>query len=282
MCKNPYASGSALFGCGQCLPCRLNRRRLWTHRILLESMCHGDSVFVTLTYDDKNLPADGSLDYVELKNFIKRLRSSLDSIKIRYYAVGEYGDKSWRPHYHLAIFGIGESFTSLIEKCWGKGFAYVGSLTFDSAQYIAGYVTKKLNGRDSMSLEALDGRQPERALMSRKPGIGALAVGKILQKLNGYLPEGDVPSVLNHGTKGMPFGRYLRGKMREEYGLSAKAPAESIEKFSSQMRELYEKEINKKENRSKTFKQIIVKSADQKRLNQETRFKIFQQMKGLL
>lgn len=280
MCRKPFISGSAAFGCGQCLPCRLNRRRLWTHRLMLESLLHGDNCFVTLTYDDDHLPADGSLDYDELRNFIKRLRENLAPVKIRYYAVGEYGDISWRPHYHLAVFGIGESLTSVIEKSWGKGFCYVGDLTLSSAQYIAGYVTKKLNGRDDRSLDILDGRRPEKAFMSRKPGIGANAMKNVMLALNGYLPDGDVPVSLAHGKKLMPLGRYLRGKMREEFGLDKKAPSEAIEKYSAQMSQLFEEGLSNPKNKNKTFKQIIVESSAQAALNQKTKFEIFKQKKG--
>lgn len=72
LCKNPYMKGVLAFGCGQCNPCRINRRRLWTHRIMLESLKHGDSSFVTLTYE--TLPSDGSLVPKDLQNFMKYLR----------------------------------------------------------------------------------------------------------------------------------------------------------------------------------------------------------------
>lgn len=86
------------------MPCRLNRRRLWTHRLLLEQLKHGDSCFLTLTYDEKHLPEGGSLVPKHAQDFLKRLRSKTN-LKLRYYLVGEYGEDTERPHYHVALFG---------------------------------------------------------------------------------------------------------------------------------------------------------------------------------
>ena len=58
LCSNPYMKDGVSFGCGQCKGCRVNKRRQWTHRILLESMCHESSAFVTLTYDNDHLPKE--------------------------------------------------------------------------------------------------------------------------------------------------------------------------------------------------------------------------------
>lgn len=249
---------------------------------MLEALQHGENLFTTLTYSDKNLPPDGSLQLDHQTNFIKRLRENINPVKIRYYGVGEYGDISWRPHYHLAIFGLPPSAATIIEKTWGLGFCYTGDLTLDSAQYIAGYVTKKMNGRDSYSQAMLQDRRPEKAFMSRKPGIGANSMQTIMNALQGYLPDGDVPSQLRHGSKAMPLGRYLRGKLREEFGLDKKAPSETIQKYSMQMSQLLTDALSDPANRSKTFKQILIDSSKQKALNQQTRFNIFNQNKGML
>jgi len=106
LCNKPYRKGNAEFGCGQCMPCRFNRRRLWTARLLLEATQHENKSFITLTYNDKNAPKDHSLDPSHYKNFIKRLRKAIYPKKIRYYLVGEYGDHTQRPHYHAALFGL--------------------------------------------------------------------------------------------------------------------------------------------------------------------------------
>ena len=138
LCKNPYIQDAVPFGCGQCLPCRVNKRRLWSNRIMLESMCHEDNAFVTLTYNEDNLPEKGNLVPKHLKDWQKRLRYHAN-IDLRFFSVGEYGDQTKRPHYHAAIFGF-KGCASMDFNCpciycktlrasWEKGHVLNGTLT---------------------------------------------------------------------------------------------------------------------------------------------------------
>lgn len=176
--------------CGQCILCRLEHARQWAVRITHEATLHDANSFITLTYNDENLPPHGSLHYEHLQKFWKRLRKKIG--KLRYYAVGEYGDKTLRPHYHACVFG--HAFTAsriflrqsptllwtspLLEEAWGLGNVSVGALTFESAQYTASYVTKKLNNKrkyvrvDEETGELIPLIQP-RAFPSRRPGIAS-------------------------------------------------------------------------------------------------------------
>lgn len=142
--------------CGTCILCREEQARQWAVRIAHEATRWPESSFITLTYSDENLPADNGLNYDDLQRFWKRLRKKIG--KLRYYAVGEYGDKTLRPHYHACIFGhaftekriiIRKTPTFLwtspeLEKAWALGQVSVGALTYETARYCAGYVTKKL------------------------------------------------------------------------------------------------------------------------------------------
>lgn len=234
-CANPYMyEGSIPFGCGQCMSCRKNKLRLWQHRLMLEGMKHQESCMVTLTYADQFLPPNGSLSKTDYQLFLKKLRRQFEPLKIRYYLVGEYGERNLRPHYHIALFGIGKSSHHIIESCWGKGHidtgyeGEVGKINKDSAQYICGYITKKLTSRnDPKVIEKLTalGKIPEFARMSLKPGIGASVVDDIVnflttnQGCEALLRTGDVPMVLNHGKcNSYPLGRYLRRLIREKMG----------------------------------------------------------------
>lgn len=169
-----------------------------------EASLHEDNCFVTLTYDDEHLPPDGSLDRAAFPLFMKKLRKVT---KVRYLHCGEYGDTTLRPHYHACLFGFGfpdkvqtgerggypVSRSPLLERLWPEGHSEIGSLTFESASYVARYVCKKLSklryargDRESFlnAQEALYSRvdpltgelvqvEPEYATMSRNPGIGA-------------------------------------------------------------------------------------------------------------
>ncbi len=185
--------------CGQCVGCRLERSRQWAIRIMHEASLSEENCFVTLTYDDKHLPRGGSLDVGPkgaFTKFMKRLRRRFDGKRVRYFHCGEYGDRNGRPHYHACLFGLdfGDDrylykmskghrlFRSpSLEKCWTLGQSDIGSLTFESAAYVARYVMKKVNGAGaSAHYERIDASSgelfelaPEYATMSRRPGIGS-------------------------------------------------------------------------------------------------------------
>jgi len=222
ICKKPFRKGGQEYPCGQCLPCRINRRRLWTHRLLLEQRSHEWSSFWTLTYDQEHYPINSSLQPKDTTKWLKRLRDTAQR-PLRYYLVGEYGDQTNRAHYHVALFGIHHAETQLVTQTWGQGFCHGGELNPESAAYLAGYVTKKMTSRHD---PRLNGRHPEFARMSRHPGIGALAVPVVASALNSKFgaqsvaQSGDVPTTLVHGRSNLPLGRYLRRKLREELGFN--------------------------------------------------------------
>ena len=91
--------------CGKCLDCKLDYGRQWAIRCLHEKKMHERSCFITLTYDNNNLPNPPTVAKEELQKFFKRLRKKLVKEKIRYFACGEYGSQNFRPHYHAIIFG---------------------------------------------------------------------------------------------------------------------------------------------------------------------------------
>lgn len=170
--------------CGQCAGCRLDKARDWAIRCVHEAQLHDKNSFLTLTYDDDNIPPDYSLRPIDITNFLKRLRKHLSPCKIRFLQVGEYGEINKRPHHHLLIFGydfpdkllIRSSskhplFTSpIVQKLWPFGFNSIGQLTFDSACYCTRYTLKKITGEKAA--EHYNGRHKEYITMSRRPGIG--------------------------------------------------------------------------------------------------------------
>lgn len=191
-CGYPYTidkknGKSYTVACGRCLACRINRTTEWTTRILHESRCHNDSIFITLTYRPDALPVSGSISKRDLQLFFKRLRKNLGK-KIRYFACGEYGEKYGRPHYHSIIFGLSRGDRLLIEKAWDKGIVHIGTVTEQSARYCAKYVQKQLFG-DDREFYKKKGIEREFSLMSRRPGIGSVFADKysVVWRNNGYI-----------------------------------------------------------------------------------------------
>jgi len=170
--------------CGQCVGCRLERSRQWAIRCMHEKMLHDVSSFVTLTYDDEHLPSNGSLVKRDLCLFMKRLRK-VAGAGVRFFACGEYGERTRRPHYHVLLLNVdfpdkkffkrakrGEPlFTSeILHRLWPDGHSLVGAVTFDSCAYVARYIMEKRTG--PASVEFYGGLIPEFTVMSRRPGIG--------------------------------------------------------------------------------------------------------------
>lgn len=216
-CETPHRSARCFryvndyieIPCGQCIGCRLQYSRDWANRCMLELQYHSSSYFVTLTYNDKHLPRRSYVDpetgevltsyslfKKDFQNFMKRLRKALPDQDLRYFMAGEYGGKTYRPHYHAILFGL--SLDDLIvykrselnhiyynsptvQKAWSIydpktqtfdpiGFAVVADVTWETCAYTARYVTKKLKGAES-EFYTLHNLTPEFTLMSRAPGI---------------------------------------------------------------------------------------------------------------
>lgn len=161
----------------------------------------------------------------------------------------------------------------------------LGDLTKDSAQYIAGYVTKKMTDKADPRLK---GRHPEFARMSLRPGIGALAIEDIALVLttdhgcDEILNTGDVPQVLMHGSKRWPLGRYLRKKLREHLGFPETGGQEDkIKVWSMQMHQLLENLKGSEawpknpQFRRDAVKKLLLEFNKQRVLNMESKNKIF-------
>lgn len=162
-------------GCGRCSECLAKRRSTWRARLMLEAAePNQDVYFVTLTYNNENLPFvklqkhSTFDDYLrgqffkpyevkvprpskkDVQNFFKRLRRHFDYrgyiLKIRYFVVSEYGPTTKRPHYHAIIFVSGPGrmafCSSVVRKTWGKGFVMVEKARHNmkTANYVSSYI----------------------------------------------------------------------------------------------------------------------------------------------
>ena len=197
-----------LVPCGHCIACRIARSREWAVRLLHESEFWDDFCFVTLTYDDDHI-VSSSLVPRDLTLFFKKLRRDLGERKIKYFACGEYGDRFGRPHFHAIIFGLGISDKKLIQENWNKGYVKVGTLTYQSCRYVAGYVQKKLYGKGAKYYEE-NGLVPPFSRCSKR--IGEDYVEKYWNKLYsmGRVTVNGVPMALpRYYTKKLDFDKYL-------------------------------------------------------------------------
>lgn len=194
-----YHDKQLQLACGQCIGCRLEHSRQWATRCMHEASGWTENSFITLTYDEENLPWDESLNKTHFQDFMKRLRSKLAPKKIRYFHCGEYGEKLKRPHYHALIFGHDwadkelwndregiQTFTSkALSKIWKWGFCTTGTLNWETAAYCCRYSLKKRTGKDANAhyvCKKYDDfeiqMEPEYVTMSLKPAIGKAWYGK--------------------------------------------------------------------------------------------------------
>lgn len=254
-----------LTSCGQCRQCRLNRRRQKTTRVVLESKKHEHCLFITLTYSNPWLPTlitdksgdilwknpGGVLVKSDIQNFMKRVRRVLPPRSIRFWCVGEYGDKNWRPHFHLIIWGLPYDKRHIIYDAWSDpitGHAYcdpnrldvqVPRDNWDIGSYCSSYVMKKMtNPKDTR----LNGRSPE--FFTSSKGIGLSFVQDyVVAMLNGsaqaYIEmHGDIPRTILIDGKKMPLDRYMRGKIIDALQIKDIATNTAQANFAQEMRDM--------------------------------------------
>lgn len=321
LCKNPYFIGAQPCECRKCVPCRVQKTRMWANRLMLESRSHLNASFVTLTYSDSNVPVVAgknipTLEPDHVKLFLKRLRHRTNQ-KLRYFYVGEYGDVTNRPHYHLALFGFPSCENGrtnhLNKRCctpcvtigetWGLGGVDVGELTEQSAKYIAGYCEKKWKEEKQCQSRKtpsgmnrpkylLDGRHKEFHQMSLRPGIGAIAIKSLVtfgvqsQRAKSVVKSIDAPVVLRNNGRLLPLGRYLRRKWREALGRKPDTPESVLREYRQELsRLLKESEFKYPSGIKSNVRQRAAfhhwKQNAQKALSLESRAKIYAKGKSL-
>lgn len=159
--------------CGRCAFCLATKRSDWVQRLAVEWKHSSGSCFVTLTYANPHLTwknGQSQLVKADLQKWFKRVRKA--GYRFRYYAVGEYGSQTYRPHYHVLVFGSVPEHA--IRKAWDKGTVHIGQITLASCGYCCKYV---INSKD---WKMKKGREKPFAIMSRKPGIGSQYLTKAM------------------------------------------------------------------------------------------------------
>lgn len=244
------ASRGIVHPCGQCLFCRINRKREWIGRLLLEAASHPYNQFWTLTYEDSRLPnvvplgsatfpdqsgiqnarrrasvlaaasQSGTLFKPDLALFFKRYRKNIGDL--RYYAVGEYGEQRGRPHYHVLAFGTRCSPETLAET-WKHGAVHIGNVEAASINYCVEYALKREKSQDLVAAR----RQPEFAVMSTKPPLGCYAIGEFRRSILSGVPtptgEFVIPDSFRVLGRDYPLPRFIRNALEDEGFLSPRS-----------------------------------------------------------
>jgi len=221
--------------CGKCIPCLMNKRGEWSFRLQQEHRVSKSAHFVTLTIDEKHLRTDNSLEKRDLQLYLKRLRKKDETVRIRYYAVGEYGTKNGRPHYHIILFNSNErdirmSWTD--SKGQAIGLVHVGTVTPASVAYVTKYIIQKY--------DYPEGVEKPFATMSRAYGIG----GRYLSdEMVAWHRGGDFNFVCSPGNVKGRLPRFYRSKIwYSEYdkGRISKAAMELVQEKRRKEMEYWE------------------------------------------
>lgn len=211
--------------CSRCIGCRIMIRDGWAFRCYAESQLHKDNCFLTLTYNEDNLPVDNSLNHRHWQLFMKSLRQKFGPM--RFFMCGEYGEQFSRPHYHALVFGFrpndmrqSNSMYSKhalfesdeVQKVWGHGYVSVGEVSLQSARYCAAYAVKKMSDKDWQDNPAsvhvdkfgeIHTRIQPYAKMSLKPGIGAAWLERYRRDVLTH------DGIVTHGGMKMRIPRYF-------------------------------------------------------------------------
>lgn len=201
---------ATLIRCGHCPACKMESASSWANRMEMELPYHENAWFLTITYDNENVPyrytwdtgtgevliENLSLCYDDIQKFWKNLRRNIDyhkrgdSTKLKYYAAGEYGGTTHRPHYHAIVYdlpilkeelkyykkknGIVYYNVDWLNKVWGKGYIVIAPAEWHGMAYTARYTTKKIYGKEGKEFYESLGIEKENCWMSKKPAIGEL------------------------------------------------------------------------------------------------------------
>lgn len=202
--------------CGWCRQCRIDKREEWTSRLMFEVSKH-DGFFLTLTYNDENLPSSGSLVPRDVQLYFKRLRQNIarsraSGAKIKYYCVGEYGDLFQRPHYHAIITGLsGFYYGDIVQKSWTLGFTKILPANPATIRYVLKYMDKQVHGEQSKKVYG--DLIPPFARMSKGIGLEYFFQNiELLQSQNGFYKNGRL----------VPLPKYYKQKLGCDAKLSKK------------------------------------------------------------
>lgn len=245
--------------CSKCVACRRRRASHWSFRLNEELKVSSSCRFITLTYATPPITENGypTLRKKDLQDFFKRLRHKTTN-KLKYYAVGEYGTKTHRPHYHAIVFNLPQKLLqnpSTIEDCWSSGFITCTPSTPKRINYVVGYITKNA----FTSFGETDDRVKEYSTMSKKLGINYLTPEMIR-----FYKTRKIGAIIKQNGEYMSMPRYYKEKIYE--------PNE-IKEIANEWREINDKTFEELLNTGKTqieiYKYINYLDKNRKKLKRQ-------------
>lgn len=218
--------------CGKCIPCLKRRSSHWSFRILQESKYAKTSAFLTLTYDSVPLSPNGipTLNKKDYQNFFKRLRKLVPHKKgknrLKYFACGEYGTKTHRPHYHAIVFNLPQNLindATVIRDTWKNGHVLVTNSNIKTINYVVGYINKggfglpedkRIKQWKEFGEGIYDDRVPEFQLMSK--GLGEAYLTPQMIK---YYRDRKLFCIVHEDGHILSMPRYYKNKIYEPHEL---------------------------------------------------------------
>lgn len=228
--------------CGKCYDCRARRASGWSFRLMKESERSSSAYFVTLTYSTENIKLTKNkfmnLNKRDLQLYFKRLRKLNKGIKLKYYAVGEYGEKSNRPHYHIILFNAKYS---TIDKAWMLDNKYIGTVHVpieNINEAMVGYTLKYISKPSKVPMHKNDDRLKEFSLMSK--GLGENYLTKNIKKWHTQNSEAVQTRqyIVLKGGKKIALPRYYKNKLYNDIQkLQIQIAAQKINSLTQQQLE---------------------------------------------
>lgn len=202
--------------CGKCYSCQRSRLNGWRIRLLAEYERYPNSVFITLTFDERYIVEFENNPNRAVRLFLDRCRKYYGS-GLRHFIIGEYGDTTGRFHYHGIIFNTppGGLEYDVFRRLWKYGHIFLGYCKRKTIDYVVKYITK----------DPKDDRVPPRLIVSK--GLGSCYV----QKYGADHFRRARPYIVYKGKYRVPLPTYLRNKIFDEKARFDLAEISRLEPF---------------------------------------------------
>ena len=246
--------------CGKCLACKKRRASHWSFRLNEEAKTSSSACFITLTYENAPVSENGfrTLDKRDFQLFLKRLRKTCPTNKLKYYACGEYGTQTHRPHYHAIIFNLPKSLIQNPQKIadtWQNGHIHLANNNQLTINYVVGYMTKSNFTRFNNQ----DDRLPEFSLMSKKMGLGYLT-----EAMKNYYKKREIFCIVRESGQIISMPRYYKEKIFEKKQLK-----EMYKKYIEEQETNFDEMFNSAKDEHEHYKNIIRRDNKQQLLTRQ-------------